>query len=152
MSIGGLLMARKPTYEELEQKVKELEKKDILRLKKIAKKFSGSVFVFSTMKERLSSSEKKLIQSFALWGREYNEYGESRAPIIVLTAKELFARYKISLEWKKKGGKHASLIESAFILIQTVPIYARSGNVCFVSDTLLDYSQKHGIIVSNNHV
>lgn len=95
-----------------------------MRLKRIANKFSGSVFVFSTMKERLSSSEKKLIRSFALWGREYNEYGESRAPVIVLTAKELFARHDLSIEWKKQGGKHASLIEAAYIRFENLRVLA----------------------------
>lgn len=85
---------------------------DIKRLKSIAKKFSGSVFVFSTMKENLSKKEQKLIRSFALWGREYNDFEESRAPVIVLTAAELFVHHDISIEWEQIGGKHASLIES----------------------------------------
>ncbi len=103
---------------------KSFEEKDILRLKGIANKFSGSVFVFSTMKESLSISEKKLIQSFALWGREYNNYGESKAPVIILTATELFARHNLSTEWKEQGGKYASLIEPAYIRLENLRILA----------------------------
>jgi len=100
------------------------EKKDVLRLKSIANKFTGSVFVFSTMKKKLSSSEKKLIRSFALWGREYNDFGESKAPVIVLTSTELFARHNLSIEWKKQGGKHSSLIEPAYIRFENLRVLA----------------------------
>ena len=100
------------------------ENKDILRLKSIAYKFAGSVFIFSTMKTKLSRSEKKLIRSFALWGRENNELGESRAPVIVLTSTELFARHNLSIEWKEQGGKYSSLIEPAYIRFENLRVLA----------------------------
>jgi len=100
------------------------ENKDVLRLKGIANKFAGSVFVFSTMKKKLSSSEKKLIRSFALWGREYNDSDESKAPVIVLTSTELFARHNLSIEWEKQGGKHSSLIEPAYIRFENLRVLA----------------------------
>ena len=64
------------------------------------------------MKNALSDIEKKIIQPFALWGREFNENGESRAPVIVLTSKELFSNLKIAAEWRRIGGKHESLIKA----------------------------------------
>lgn len=103
---------------------KSFEKKDILRLKSIAKKYPGSVFVFSTMKEELSSGEKKLIRSFALWGREYGDLDESRAPVIVLTATELFARHDLSMAWEEQGGKHAALINHAYISSENLRVLA----------------------------
>jgi hypothetical protein len=87
---------------------------DVLKMRSLATRFPGSVFVFSTMKQAndLSSDEIERIAKFALWGREpIVERGSSRAPVILLTGAELFAGYSLHTVWQNAGGKHAEFAE-----------------------------------------
>lgn len=91
---------------------------DIDRMKLLAETFPGSTIVFATLKEAgdLSSSEVGRIRRLAYWGREYDEdRNRSRAPVIVLTATELFSAYSLDMSWQQIGGKHAELIEPGWV-------------------------------------
>ena len=90
------------------------EKKDIRKLKSLASLFPGSILVFATMKEQLTKNEKEMISLLALWGRKSLKSRETRAPVIILTATELFASYNLKTTWKEKGDQHAAFAEPAF--------------------------------------
>ena len=79
---------------------------DVDRMKLLAEAFPGSVIVFS-MKQAgdLSREEINRISRFALWGRErMSDRRGSRAPVLLLTGNELFARFSLQEAWKKVGG------------------------------------------------
>lgn len=91
--------------------------KDLKNLRNLAQKFPGSILVCATMKDKLDADEKKRIAKTAVWGRASAPIGTTRAPLIVLTATELFSQSTLGLRhlWKQKGGKRAQLIEPAYI-------------------------------------
>jgi hypothetical protein len=93
------------------------EEKDLKNLRNLAQKFPGSILVCATMKDTLDADEKKRIAKIALWGRGRTPVGMTRAPLIVLTATELFSQSTLGLRhlWKQKGGNRAQLIEPAYI-------------------------------------
>jgi hypothetical protein len=93
------------------------EEKDLKNLRNLAQKFPGSILVCATMKDKLDANEKKRIAKIALWGRERAPTGITRAPLIVLTATELFSQSTFSFVhlWKQKGGKRAQIIETSHI-------------------------------------
>ncbi len=94
---------------------------DIDKMKLLAESFLSSILVFATMKEveELSREEISRIRKLAEWGREYDkERKQSRAPVIVLTGTELFTAHHLHSTWKEKGGKHARLIEPAWVSVR----------------------------------
>jgi hypothetical protein len=101
-------------------------------MKDLALRFPGSILVFATMKQsnQLSDGEKKRISQLALWGREYlKEMRQTRAPVILLTGTELFARHDLHEAWEKTGGRHAD--------------FARVGMLCHENlSTLADLTQQ----------
>lgn len=89
---------------------------DVDQMKLLAQTFPGSILVFATMKraEELSPDEIVRLRRLAEWGRGTDrQLRKSRAPVIILTATELFCAYDLALTWKDKGGTHATLIEPA---------------------------------------
>lgn len=82
---------------------------DVRRMKWIATCVPGTFLVFSVMKESLSTNEQKLLREIALWGREALPDGRQRAPVIVLTGRELFASFYLSNAWEVAGGDAAAL-------------------------------------------
>jgi len=100
---------------------------DVAAMKKLAVRFPASILVFSTMKEanELSKDEVGRIAKLAEWGREYVwNRRQTRAPVIVLTGTELFASYLLREAWKKKGGRHAQLIEPAWVREENLRVLA----------------------------
>lgn len=94
---------------------------DVNKMKLLAEAFPGAVLVFATMKEaeELSKDEITRIKKLAEWGREYDkEHKQSRAPVILLTGTELFTAHHLNSTWKEKGGKHAQLIEPAWVSVR----------------------------------
>ncbi|MCK4629529.1 MAG: hypothetical protein KAT56_11030, partial [Sedimentisphaerales bacterium] len=91
--------------------------KDLKKLRNLAQRFPGSILVCATMKDKLDANEKKRIAKTAIWGRASTSIGTTRAPLIVLTATELFSQSTLGLRylWKHKGGKRAQLIEPAYV-------------------------------------
>jgi len=90
---------------------------DLKNLQNLALKFPGSILVCATMKEELEKDEKERVSKLAFWGRENGPLGLTRAPVIVLTAKELFSQSVLGFHyiWEQAGGKRAQLIKPAYI-------------------------------------
>ena len=100
---------------------------DVQRMKLLAERYPGAVLVFATMKEasELSKDEIQRIRKLAEWGREYDkERKETRAPVIVLTGMELFTPHFLEQVWKDKGGKHAQLVEPAYVHLDNLKTLA----------------------------
>ena len=102
------------------------EKKNILSLKRMAIYFPGLILVFATLKEELSKEEKELIIPLANWGRVSLPLinGKTRAPVIILTAIELFAINDLRDTYQKKGGLFAKLISPGYIRLENLRVLA----------------------------
>ena len=91
--------------------------KDVTNLKAIAQRFPGSVLVFATMRQPgdMSTDEIRAIRTLALWGREPIEREmRTRAPVVVLTGIELFSGFSLEETWRKRGGRHAALVDATW--------------------------------------
>jgi hypothetical protein len=103
------------------------DQRDVDRMKRLATEFPGSILVFSTMKkpEDLSGDEIARISKLAEWGREYvRERQQTRAPVILLTANELFAPYSLRDAWSKLGGKHEEFANAGMIQTENLSVLA----------------------------
>lgn len=103
------------------------EQRDVDRMKRLATEFPGSILVFSTMKkpEDLSRDEVARISKLAEWGREYvRDRRQSRAPVIVLAANELFAPYSLRDAWGRLGGRHEEFINAGMIRTENLRVLA----------------------------
>ena len=103
--------------------------RDIVRMKEVAKKLQGACIIFAVLKQTLSPAEKIRIKRLATWGRFRLPNGRQRAPLIVLTGKELLSDRPIRSIWEDSGGKKAKLLEHA---------HKRLDNL----DTLADFTQQ----------
>jgi hypothetical protein len=100
---------------------------DIERMKRFSLHFPGSVMVFATMKNAndLSAGERKRISQFALWGREYlSDRRGTRAPVILLTGVELFARHSLHDAWEKIGGLHEQFSKAGWMRAENLRVLA----------------------------
>jgi hypothetical protein len=89
-----------------------IKDKDCELLREMGQRFPGAFLVASVMKDRLSSSEKKLLANLATWGRMPGTDGMPRAPLIVLTGTELFADGGIKTMWEKLGGSYKQALDT----------------------------------------
>jgi hypothetical protein len=89
------------------------QRADVLRMKVLAAEFPGSVLVFATLNDQLSSSEKNLIRPLANRGRRQWKEDRPVNPVLVLTARELFADQAPDRVWRAAGGKYATLAQNA---------------------------------------
>lgn len=64
-------------------------RKDVLRMRSLAKQFPGSILVFATLKEHLEPAEKRMLASLARAGRKPIRAGQTHAPVMILTSHEL---------------------------------------------------------------
>lgn len=96
---------------------------DVDRLQRLAIAIPGMFLVIAVFKEQLSEVEKVRVAKLASWGRKL-EQGRQRAPVIVLTATELFSEYHIHEEWVKQGGLRAQLIQPAFVRLDNLETLA----------------------------
>lgn len=84
-----------------------IEKIDIERMQVIANLFPGSVIVFATLKDELSTQEKKLIKQFVNFNRKRWSKGQKETPVVILGATELFCNEpSLCSTWESKGGAH----------------------------------------------
>lgn len=81
------------------------KEEDVKNMKTLAREFPGAMLVFSTLKEDLSSTEKKLLKPFVNTCNKYYEHNKPRNPVLILTANELFGERSPPYCWKNKGGK-----------------------------------------------
>jgi len=84
-----------------------ITRKDISKLRTIAKKLEGSIIVISVLRSKFIDAELKLIEPFVRWCRRPAANGEMHNPVILLTAHEIFCRFDIGLAWRELGGEHA---------------------------------------------
>ena len=101
-----------------------IDKRDIETLKAIAQKLPATVLVMAVLKGELSRSDKALLCPLALWGREHLADGRWRAPVIVLTGKELFAPHYVQREWCKSGGLREELATPAYVRMENLTTLA----------------------------
>jgi hypothetical protein len=102
------------------------ESKDIRRMQQIAKQFPGTVLVFATFRDQLKSKERLALRGLAQWGRAFRASDVWRAPLIVLTNRELFSfdgapacwREDSSLKGKIDRFDHAKKLEATADLTQ----------------------------------
>jgi hypothetical protein len=102
------------------------EAKDIRRMQQIAKQFPGTVLVFATFRDQLKSKERFALRGLAQWGRAFRASDGWRAPLIVLTNRELFSfdgapacwREDSSLKGKIDRFDHAKKLEATADLTQ----------------------------------
>lgn len=101
---------------------------DVANLRALARRFPGAAIVFATLRQpdEIPSSELDQIRKLALWGRRYitAERFRTRAPVIVLTAIELFAGFSLDEAWKKAGGQQAQFGEARWLETANLRILA----------------------------
>lgn len=85
----------------------EFKVKDISRCKQLAEQFPGSILVFSTLRSELHKKEKERLIKLVRWGRKSIGAEKLRAPVLILTASELFSDWGPPNCWKDAGGKFA---------------------------------------------
>lgn len=88
------------------------DKKDINRMKLLEGQLPREVLVFATLNRSLTQKEKRLIIPMVNRNRRLRESRRNYAPIMILTATELFARLSLHQAWKDAGGKHADLAKN----------------------------------------
>ena len=114
--VFGLDYPTETVFGEAKSFIRVFNQGDVNKMKQLADTFSGSILVFSAMKERAGFSNKEIgrLKKLAEWGREYDrEREQSRAPVIILTGTELFTEYSLEESWEGKGGMHKDLIGPA---------------------------------------
>ncbi|MEW8064385.1 MAG: hypothetical protein AB2797_14810 [Candidatus Thiodiazotropha sp.] len=94
---------------------KNFTKKDVDKMRIIAKEFPGSILVFATLNEELTVTEKMLIKPFVNASNKYYERDRPKNPVMILTANELFAYSHPPYCWKDKGGKYEPFGENSHI-------------------------------------
>lgn len=92
----------------------KFEKKDIDRMKTLAKEFPGSVLVLATMREKLTSAEKRLIKPLVNSGRRHWKSEQTYNPVIILTGTELFSAHGIPHCWEDKEGRAGEIEKNQF--------------------------------------
>lgn len=90
------------------------EKKDIIRMKTLAKEFPGAVLVLATLRDSLTNEEKRIIKPLVSNGRRHWKSEQTYNPVIILTGTELFSRREIPYCWKGKKGKAGEIEKSNF--------------------------------------
>jgi len=79
---------------------------DMRRMRLITKQFEGSVIVFSTLKDSLTNTEKKLLRPFVNRCRRYWKAERPYNPVLILTGNELFADRPPPRNWEDLSDIH----------------------------------------------
>ncbi len=83
------------------------EKKDVTRMSRLGREFPRCTLVFSTMKDKLSPDEIKLIKPLVNKARANRVAGRPYNNILILTSTELCADHNgLPTAWKKASDKH----------------------------------------------
>ncbi len=77
------------------------EKKDFERMKIIAENFPGAILLFSTLKNKLTTKEKKQITKIAQKGRKYWKNDLPINPVMILTGNEIFNQFGPPTCWNE---------------------------------------------------
>ena len=81
------------------------EQKDVDRLCRLGSEFPGAILVFATLREKLTSDEKRLLRRVANRGRKYSTRDPNHNPVLVLTGIELFGHERPPDCWEGARGK-----------------------------------------------
>ena len=92
----------------------KFEKKDIERMKTLAKEFPGAVLVLATMRDRLTNAEKQMIKPLVNSGRRHWRSSQPYNPVLILTGTELFSQNSIPQCWKNKEGRAGQIERGNF--------------------------------------
>ena len=87
------------------------EEKDAKRMINLGKQFPGAVLVFATLKETLSTNEKRIFSSIANYYREDRRNKRPFNPIMILTGIELISENHFTLDWENASGIRAVFAE-----------------------------------------
>ncbi len=79
---------------------KQFEKRDVDKLAKLAARFPGSAIIFATLRDSLTSKEKKLLKPLINRCRRYWKAEQPYNPILILTKTELFADLSVEYAWR----------------------------------------------------
>ena len=93
-----LLLAECKSYGRFEQK-------DVEKLCRLGAAFPGAILVFATLRQSLTSGEKRLLRRAANRGRRYSTRDSNHNPVLVLTETELFGHERPPDCWEDRGGK-----------------------------------------------
>lgn len=90
------------------------EPKDIRRMTQLSSFIPGSVLVFSTFRNDLTTDEVKLLSALVRkeWRKRLGRHAYS--PVIVLTGTELYSLRGLPYCWEGKGGKYDQFAKSHF--------------------------------------
>jgi hypothetical protein len=94
--VEGTLFAECKTYG-------KFEKKDLKRMKMIAKSFPGAVLAFCTLRKSLKKDEIREVTKIAKAGRKYWKSERPLNPVLILTGNELFSMFGPPSCWKDMG-------------------------------------------------
>ncbi|MGV3518726.1 hypothetical protein [Luteitalea sp.] len=75
--------------------------KDFRRMRQLARKFPGSILIFSTLRETLTSSEKRALIPIARAGRKPWKSNRPLNPVLVLTAREILSWHGPPYCWQE---------------------------------------------------
>jgi hypothetical protein len=81
------------------------EQRDFVRADQAATLFPGAVLCFCTFNETLDKNEIKGLTKLAKLGRKRMQVGKQTNPVLILTARELFAEFKNSDFYSTYGDK-----------------------------------------------
>lgn len=80
-------------------------------MKTVMSSFPNCMIVFSTLKKMLTAKEKKLILTLANKCRRNLKAGKPSHYIIILTANELYASYRLYKEYEKLGERYINFVK-----------------------------------------
>lgn len=90
-------------------------KKDIKKMKVLAIEFPGSMLIFATLNDELTTGEKNILKPFVNACNKYYERDRPKNPVMILTINELCARAQPPYSWKDKGGRYKPFAENSNI-------------------------------------
>lgn len=87
----------------------ELKRADIIKMKKLMQLFPEAIFVFSTLRERLTPKESKMLKALALYGRKRWRVGQEGGHLLILTSEELLTSDPPPDCWQKRSKQFPNL-------------------------------------------
>jgi len=92
----------------------KFERKDVDRMSHLASEFPGASLVFSTLRRKLTVTEKRLLRPLANRGRRYWKSERMHNPVIIITGNELFSFDNVPFCWRDVAGRAGELEKEGF--------------------------------------
>jgi hypothetical protein len=103
---------------------------DLAKMKRVAEKLPGATIVFAVLRSEFTSTEKNLLKKFAEWGRQADEYGQPRNPLLLLTSHELCMEHFLQSTWKELGEPHSRFTD--YHHTKTLSAFAESTQIIYL--------------------